>query len=85
MKLPLLKNLIKPIIVAIIIGALFGTYMLLIGIPKTRAAGYYKLATDQEGLGAYERADEYYKKAIENFAEPYIVQSYQEFQLARNK
>ncbi len=85
MRLQPLKNLIKPIIVSVVLGFAFIIYMLLIGIPKTRAAGYYKLATDQEGLGAYAKADEYYKKAIESFPEPYIVERYAQFQADKNK
>ena len=85
MRLQLLKNLTAPVLTAFVIGTIFIVYMLVIGIPKTRAAGYYKLASDQEGLGAYTKAEEYYKLAIQNFPEPYIVRQYQEFQLARNK
>lgn len=75
----LLRNLAKPIGVSIIIGAIFGIYMIAIGIPKTRAYAYYEIAIQQEGLGAIRKADEYFKKAIESFPEPYILAEYERF------
>jgi len=75
-----LHNLVKPIGTALIVATIFVAYMIVVGIPKTRAAAYYNLAVQQEGLGALKRADEYYKKSIESFPEGYIIQQYKRFQ-----
>lgn len=75
----LLRSLIKPLGVGIIVGVIFLTYMIIIGIPKTKAAGYYEIAIQQNGLGATKKADEYFKKAIDSFPEAYILTAYQNF------
>lgn len=75
----LLRNLIKPIVAGIVVGLIFGTYMIVIGVPKTRAAAYYEIAMQQKGLGSTKKADEYFKKAIDSFPEAYILTAYQNF------
>lgn len=76
------NNLYKPILAAIALGAVFLTYMYFIGIPKTKAAAYYEMALQQQGLRANAKANEYFKKAIESYPEEYIVRAYSEFKLS---
>lgn len=83
MKFQQLKNLKYPILLSFVIGVAFVFYMLLIGIPKTRAAGYFNLAEQTKGLGANEKANEYYRKALESYPEKYILDAHEEFQEAR--
>ena len=80
MKLKPLKSFFLSILVGIIIGGIFLTYMFLIGMPKTQAANYYNLAKQQQGLGDKQKADEYFQKSIKAFLEPYIQKDYQDFQ-----
>ena len=82
MRLQPLKNLIKPIIVAAVFALAFLTYMYFIGIPKTKAAGYYQLAVQQAGLGDTQKANEYFQKAISAYPEELIVNAYQKYKLS---
>ena len=69
MKLQLLKNLVKPIAVSIVLALIFITYIVFIGSPKTKAAGYYNLAIQQQQLGDYTKANEYYFNSLKTAEE----------------
>lgn len=78
--LPELKNIL---LVSIVVTSLFLVYLYFIGIPKTRAAAYYRLAANSAGLGEKSDAEEFFNKAIESYPEGYILEEYKKFQSQR--